>query len=147
MPEINVEREVLALADELEAKSARTMPNVVTVEVMAAGWLRKYVRLADDLRHAEEARGALANESTRLREVISLVANNEWIIATAYNAPDFGWVVNVKDGEPDAKGSQHYKQVMATFAESPDHAGLLGQRIHFAAQCAINAAAGAPDDA
>jgi hypothetical protein len=63
-----------------------------------------------------------------LRAVIRKVANHEWIIATAFrdSTRDFGWQVNVRDGEPTAKGTQRYKPLPKTFAFEPWQAGLLG---------------------
>lgn len=69
-------------------------------------------------------------EIAALRQVIQRVADHEWIIATAYDdaTRNFGYQVNVRDGEPTAKGTQRYRPLPETFALTPADAGLAGLR-------------------
>ena len=70
---------------------------------------------------------ALRAETAKLREIAEKVATHEWIIGSAYRerpTSEFGWQVNVRDGEPDERGSQHYKALRETFALHPADAGL-----------------------
>lgn len=72
-------------------------------------------------------RDALRAENAKLREIAEKVATHEWIIGSAYRerpTSEFGWQVNVRDGEPDERGSQHYKALRETFALHPADAGL-----------------------
>lgn len=58
-------------------------------------------------------------------EAFDRVQRNDWIIATAYDGQNFGYVVNTRDGEP-RNGSQHFKQEMQTFAPTAREAAVKG---------------------
>ena len=105
--------------------------NYVALHVREPGTLEEFVltvqrkrgKTPDELKREAEA------ERDRLRKVIRLVSNHAWIIGTAFNyaTRDFGWQVNVADGEPDKRtGTQRYKALRETFAPSAWEAGLKG---------------------
>lgn len=77
-----------------------------------------------DFAHSGASSSPAPEREALLCQIIERVTGHEWIISTAWDGKDFGYVVNEKDGEPDAKGSQHYKQRMETFAPSAIEAGL-----------------------
>lgn len=104
-------------------------PGVVTVEndggcsdPECCGGPSYYVRIspenADFLSHVREDIPVLLAENARLREGLRRIGSHEWILSTAHNGADFGWQVNVPDGEPK-KGSQHYKPLPGSFGEHP----------------------------
>ena len=76
--------------------------------------------------HAETLAAMCVTKDARiemLEAVVTKVANHEWLICTAHDKT-MGWQVNVRDGEPDEEGSQHYKPMRSSFGETPIVAAL-----------------------
>ena len=101
------------------------MSTMVAVQTVNVGIRRRLQELQDAAKSELTALRARVERGEAGWEAFDRVQRNDWIIATAYDGQNFGYVVNTRDGEP-RNGSQHFKQEMQTFAPTAREAAVKG---------------------